>query len=124
MEGEVADWVTSPNASWAFFVPTKLYVGTTLGGLGLGSFTGVIGNIQVSDQVIFAPLASDVIEATTGITASMAGSSAMAATAHVVYKGAATMAGSSSVAATAHVVYAGAATMAGTSAVAADGELV
>jgi hypothetical protein len=123
MEGEVADWITSPNASWAFFVPTKLYVGTTLGGLGLGSFTGVIGNIQVSDQVIFSPLTSDVIEATTGITASMAGASTMTATARVVYKGAATLAGSAAVAATARVVYDGSSTMAGSSSVAADGEL-
>jgi len=53
--GSVADWSVAPAAEWDAFIPSAIHVGTSLGALGLSSFTGTIGNVQVSNQVIFLP---------------------------------------------------------------------
>lgn len=78
----VTDWVTSPVAAWDYFVPTRLYVGTTLGGLGLGDFVGKIGIVQVGNQVVAPTAGSETAEAIAEVAA-FAGTSSMIVSATV-----------------------------------------
>jgi hypothetical protein len=95
INSNVVSWGTVPNAVWTPFVPTAVYVGTTLGALGLSDALGTIGTVQISDQVaFFPPVGADVAESFTD-SAQMSGNSTMSLHATVVYQGGSTMAGDS-----------------------------
>jgi hypothetical protein len=94
--GVVTDWVTSPVSTWEYFVPTQLYVGTTLGGLGLADFVGKIGVVQVSDQVT-SPVSGSETAETIALSSAFAGAAAVTANAKVVYAATGTMAGTAAV---------------------------
>lgn len=88
---DLPGWTTSPSAAWTPFVPSFVYVGTSLGSL--ADFTGTIRIVQMADSVLFAvPPGTNIEETFSGFVA-MAGSSSMSLTATVKYQGAATMAG-------------------------------
>jgi hypothetical protein len=99
---EVADWTTSPVSAWDWLTPQSLYVGTSLGGLGLSDFTGTIGIVQLGTQPVAPPAGSDVAESIVEF-AIIAGSASMGATAKVAYAASDTMAGSASFSANATV---------------------
>lgn len=101
---DLPGWATPPVAAWTPFVPSVVYVGTSLGGLGLADFTGTIRVVQVADSVLFAVPPGINVEET--------------------FSGFALMAGTSSMSLSATVKYAGTTTIAGQSAMTADGTLV
>lgn len=101
---QVLDWTTLPSAPWTPFIPTVLYVGTSLNGLGLGDFNGTISRVQVGDTVVFVPIPGAAVSEDLSASATLAGVSTLAAAATVAYEGGAAMVGDSTVVAEADVI--------------------
>lgn len=95
----IEDWATRPVSVWTPFKPTLLYVGTALGGQGLGDFVGKMGLVQVSNRATFTVLPSSQVADEDAVT--MAGSASMTATAHAQWSISTSMIGDSSVSANA-----------------------
>jgi hypothetical protein len=81
---QIADWGATNVPVWIPFVPTKLYVGTSLGGYGLSSFTGIIGKVQIGDTVTFVTVVGASEAEDLGDSADFYGESDFAADAGVV----------------------------------------
>lgn len=117
------DQITAWSASvptWDSFEPTSLYVGTSLGGHGLSSFTGVIGKVQVGNSVVFTTVVGAVEAENLGDSADLAGTSILIAGAKVTYAETASCVGASSIVAPAGVVRPASASLPGDSDLTAD----
>jgi hypothetical protein len=122
---QVAVWYPDV-ATWAPFVPTTLYVGTSLGGLALSNFTGVVGKVQVGDKVVFEIAPGAIIEEEEYLSgnAVMPGLSTVSGTMDLILGGFATINGDSGETADGTVLYAAGDTMAGDSGETADGTVL
>jgi len=105
INGSLVDWSTSPTAPWSFLVPSKVLIGTSLAALGLNDFVvGVIGSVQIGNQVVFTPSANAPVAEGLAAGAALVGNSTVTPSARVTYAADATMSGSSSVGADANLV--------------------
>lgn len=103
--------------TWTPFVPSVVYVGTSLGGLALSDFTGVVDKVQIGDQVIFDLIPGALIEAEEYLSANanMLGNSSATAGMDLVLGGFSDMDGDSSIGADATMAYDASSTMDGDS---------
>jgi len=116
---QITAWTANVPA-WLSFIPTSLYVGTSLGGHGLSSFTGVIGKVQVGNSVVFTPVVGAMEAENLGDSADLAGTSIFTAGAKVTYAETASLSGASSIVAPAGVVRPASASLSGASDLTAD----
>jgi hypothetical protein len=104
---QIADWGATNVPVWIPFVPTKLYVGTSLGGYGLLSFTGIIGKVQIGDTVTFVTVVGASEAEDLGDNADLYGESDFAADAGVIWDASVDSSGVSDLASDANVTLAG-----------------
>ena len=100
----LVNWSTSPVAAWVDFPPSTILIGTSLAALGLSSFVGVIGSVQVGNQVVFAPPASAESVDNLSLSAGILGTSTVSFSASVTYAASVAAVAASSVGANANLI--------------------